>query len=644
MKNKITKLGFALLFIAGSAYAQNAKSVEKIVAATDVEFLNQYENGKKQEMSDNLKRAYQVAEEMNMPISGVNEDGSFFQLMGIDEAANSLRYYKTYNNTKTESSLQTANAKPLQALGITGKDMNVGLWDGGVPYTSHPSLKGRVVLKQSAAVALHPTHVAGTIAANNAIPEAKGFAPEATIWAYDYYSDIDEMTPAATKQGLLVSNHSYGLDYTKWTAGPGIFGRYEATARAYDELANAAPYYTMVFAAGNDRTYGYNPTKKGSDLLSQAGVSKNTIVVASTKGTEDFSEVAKITSPITFLSVFSSWGPTDDFRIKPDISAKGDQVVSLSDKGGTAVESGTSMATPAVTGVVVLWQEYFHQLFGEYMYSATVRALMAHSAREAGEAEGPDYKFGWGLIDADAGAQVMREKTQKKAALAELTMNQGESLEYEFEYDGNQPLIATIAWNDPAGSANNLTDSKIPVLVNDLDLKIVNVDTQQEFLPWALKNNKWNASGADIVERKVNSVDNIERVNVNSQVPGNYKVVVTHKGNLKGGSQDFTLIVSGAGTEMADIGNLSTKDQNFSKLNVYPNPTTDVVNVEGDLSELQGAGIMIYDMTGRKVLAKDNSFSEANIERINVSNLPQGLYLLDISNNGMRQILRFVKK
>src|SRR5690606_29728127 len=127
-----------------------------------------------------------------------------------------------------------------------------------------------------------------------------------------------------------------------------------------DELAFNSEMYTMVWAAGNDRRYNYNPGKGGRDLLSQAGVSKNVIVVASVKGTENFSEVATPLSPLNYLSSFSNWGPTDDFRIKPDISAKGDEVLSLHNKSinATAVMSGTSMAAPAVSGTIILWQQY----------------------------------------------------------------------------------------------------------------------------------------------------------------------------------------------------------------------------------------------------------------------------------------------
>src|SRR5690606_32291883 len=149
----------------------------------------------------------------------------------------------------------------------------------------------------------------------------------------------------------------------------------------------------------------------------------------------------------------------------------------------------------------------------------------------------------------------MREKTLDEAVLAELSMVQGQSLEYELEYNGNQPLIATTAWNDTARSALNTTNLNISTFVIDLDIRVVNTDTNQEFLPWALIHS-WTTSGASIATRMVNSRDNVERVNVNSRVPGNYKVIVNHKGTLKNGEQDFSLVISGAGTKMDSIGGL----------------------------------------------------------------------------------------
>src|SRR5690606_3297556 len=110
----------------------------------------------------------------------------------------------------------------------------------------------------------------------------------------------------------------------------------------------------------------------------------------------------------TFINTYSNYGPTDDFRIKPDIAAKGgeyniDSVISVgsSSVAAMATMQGTSMAAPAVTGVFALWQGYHKTVFDTYMRSASVRALMAHTAREAGPADGLDFMIGWGLIDGD---------------------------------------------------------------------------------------------------------------------------------------------------------------------------------------------------------------------------------------------------
>ena len=658
MKNKITTLFFVISLTSFGAFAQSGKDSQGILSNTNIERLNTLEK----EITNKKGKEYKVAEEraiaLNMPVSGVNEKGEAFHLMGLDDVTGELLYYSTSNNTPTNSSLQTANAKPLQVLGITGKNVTTAVWDGGVASNNHVSLKGRIIVKDNGNSGMtasgidHAAHVTGTVAANAQIVNAKGFATEATVWAYNFGNDSGEMA-AAAKLNLLVSNHSYGLDSSK--AGsviPGIYGRYNTQSAEYDEIANAAPYYTMVFAAGNDRDpstnpggVNYNPTKGGRDLLSQGGTSKNVVVVAATKGTEDFSGIATALSPTNFLTKFSNWGPTDDFRIKPDIAAKGGDVFSLSSSSitGTSTKSGTSMAAPAVTGVFVLWQQYFNQIFSQYMKSATVRAMMAHTAKEAGEAEGPDYKFGWGLIDADAGAQVMREKSQKMAVIAELSMGQSQSLNYDFEYDGNQPLIATIAWNDPAGSPLNTTNVNIASLVNDLDIKVVNLDTNAEYLPWALQHN-WNSSGSGIAARMVNSRDNIERVNVPVRTAGNYRVVVSHKGTLKAGSQDFSIIISGSGVRMKDLGTLSTEERAFTKLNLYPNPTVEVVNLEGDREELNGASIGIYNLNGAKVYEQHQLFDGVNSERIDVSQLQSGTYLLDIVNKDRRQVLKFIKK
>src|SRR5690606_20800271 len=126
------------------------------------------------------------------------------------------------------------------------------------------------------------------------------------------------------------------------------------------------------------------------------------------------------------------------------------------------------MSSPAVTGVFALWQGYYNQVHSDYMKSASVRALMAHTAREAGPAAGPDFMFGWGLIDAEKGVDVIDQAVANTALFRELEILQNTTFTYEFPYDGVEPLVVTIAWNDPAGAVSTIADADIKKLVNDL--------------------------------------------------------------------------------------------------------------------------------------------------------------------------------
>src|SRR5690606_1052497 len=100
---------------------------------------------------------------------------------------------------------------------------------------------------------------------------------------------------------------------------------------------------------------------------------------------------------------------------------------------------------------------------------------------------------------------------------------------------------------------------------------------------------------------------------------------------------------SGTGTVMDSIGNLAIKEQNFTRLSVYPNPTVDFINLEGEFSELHGAEIVIYDLTGKKVFTKNNAF-DSNREVLNVTNLTSGVYLMDVYHNNRRQVIKLVNK
>ena len=648
-------------------YAQS-EGYKKVLEETNVAFLLDYAKERELEKKANYELALQIANEKQLPISGV-KDGYAFTLVGYDEEHNVLKYIRTFNNVTTASSLQTANAKQFHTEGVKGLGMNVGVWDGGVAPVSHAGFgPGRYVIRDNGnspsnittSGRNHAAHVAGTIAANETFSEgnATGFAPQARILAYNFNEDETEMIAAAvnTQYPMIISNHSYGLDAELWFEYGGtsaIFGQYNSDARAFDIIANNAPYYTIVFAAGNDRTdyTFFNPSKNGKDLLSQGGVSKNTVVVAATRGTEDFTNISgptSMTGSNRFIADFSSYGPTDDFRIKPDIAAKGEDVFSLyaSNVGASGYMSGTSMAAPAVSGVFTLWQSYHNQLFNQFMLSSTVRALMAHSAREAGPALGPDFMYGWGLIDAGKGKEIMDLVPLELAKIAELTLSQNTTMNYEFEYTGEEPLVVTIAWNDPAGNVSSTNNLNIPNLVNNLDVKVINTETNEEFHPWALVQNPSISHTSTGIANRVgkNNRDNIEKVEVTSTTPGIYRVVVSHQGNLNGGSQDYSIIISGAGTEMPYLEGVASVEQYaLDKITVYPNPVEQSLFIEGQLDILYGADVEIFDLSGKRVYYSSdviNNFSPT----INVSDLQKGFYILTITKGSAKSSYKFVKK
>src|SRR5574343_220221 len=126
--------------------------------------------------------------------------------------------------------------------------------------------------------------------------------------------------------------------------------------------------------------------------------------------------------------------------------------------------------------------------------------------------------------------------------LYENTLNNGETFTKTIVATGKVPLSATIAWTDPPATINtdaatNLND-RTAKLIHDLDIKITR--NTQTFYPWALDVSSPSAAAS----KRVNSVDNVERIDVDSTVPGaTYTITVNHKGTLARGSQAYVLIV-----------------------------------------------------------------------------------------------------
>jgi hypothetical protein len=69
-----------------------------------------------------------------------------------------------------------------------------------------------------------------------------------------------------------------------------------------------------------------------------------------------------------------------------------------------------------------------------------------------------------------------------------------------------------------------------------------------------------------------------------------------------------------------------------SKLNIYPNPAKDNINIEVVEGDIKQANILLIDMTGRVILQKNIDLLSTTIHELSLSNIPNGIYMLQIQN------------
>ena len=229
------------------------------------------------------------------------------------------------------------------------------------------------------------------------------------------------------------------------------------------------------------------------------------------------------------MSTFSGWGPTDDGRIKPDFVAAGVGIFSTFETSDDAYGNlqGTSMSTPNAAGTFVLLQQLHKKLSGgRLMKSASLKGLIAHTAREAGRADGPDYEFGWGLVNAVGAADHLIKQNGDNILFREYDLTNQETIAIAITPEVGTKVTATICWIDPPGLVPAVSlDPKDTILVNDLDIKIFN--EQETNLPWTLD----PARPAAAAESGNNFRDNIEKIEFEASSEA-YTIEISHKGAI----------------------------------------------------------------------------------------------------------------
>jgi hypothetical protein len=511
--------------------------------------------------------------------------------------------------------------------GSTTAAGELGIWDGGGVYTTHAEFGGRVTQQDApGSIIQHATHVAGTMVAAGINTSARGMSYQALLHAYDWDFDTAEMA-AAGANGMQVSNHSYAYaagwesnywwgDITVSSAEDYGFGYYDSTAMDVDNVAYNAPYYLVCIAAGNDRNdswvgthyhwdgawvlsndaHGADYQNGGYDTISWTGNAKNPLLV----GAVNDIPAGYVDPTSVVLTPFSSWGPTDDGRIKPDIVANGQGLVSTNASAITpyATLSGTSMAAPNASGSVNLIAQEYEAQFGTRPRSSTLKAIVVNAADEAGAADGPDYANGWGLLNTYRAIEILHYQSDEAGGVFERTLNTGETHEYDFTVDAPQDVRLTIAWTDPPGTPPApAVDPAAIMLVNDLDLRITHVATVVTTYPWRLD----RTSPSSAATRGDNSIDNVESIDIDNAPAGEYHVTVNHKGALGSGAQGYGMVWRGLRSTPTPVGPGRVSAPKFELDAPYPNPIHEQATIGFTLDAGEAVSMHVYDASGRRV-------------------------------------------
>lgn len=396
--------------------------------------------------------------------------------------------------------LSHADALYGAPYGVNGTGVVVGHWDGGSVSSGHRDFGGRVTNYENSGVNDHATHTAGTILGSGAgDADAKGYAVGATMIAYDFYGD------AAAERREAKHEHYHQHDNHSWGSDGSSFGGYDALAGELDGDGRDA-LLMAVKSAGNDgqrsevvdQNYGF-------DSLSPDSTGKNVLIIGATEDDGN-------------LAPFSSRGPTNDGRVKPDLSANGSQLYSTLPGQGYGAMSGTSMSAPSVSGMMAMLSELYTRTYGRRWAPDEARAIMLHTVTDVFHT-GPDYRHGWGNADASAAANlILSDGSVPGRHLARGAVREGETVEWKMDVPaGATEVKVTMTWLDSTAQSTNMR-----ALIDDLDLVLIDPAGTQHF-PWTLDPAN---PFSDAVRTRKNDLDNIEQVLVNAPASGQWTVRV----------------------------------------------------------------------------------------------------------------------
>jgi hypothetical protein len=473
-----------------------------------------------------------------MPASRIAAMAGDDRVLWIEPALPRLSEVNAENRVAT--GVATLQAAPYS---LTGAGISAFIFDGGRARSTHVDFQGRLVslTGDTSPISDHATHVAGTVGGGGVSdPTEKGMAPGVRLisGAFEYagsgllytnVGDLEANYQAAISMGADVANNSIGSNVEINSYDCAWQGQYGVTDALIDSIAlgSLGRPMIMVWAAGNERQGSRCDTEGFGDFYS----------VAPPAGAKNHISVGAINANDNTMTDFSSWGPMDDGRLVPVVSAPGCQTVgnkgirstsSLSDTA-YAIYCGTSMASPTVSGIVALMLQDYRTITGTTLNPAPsmVRAMLAHSAQDLGNV-GPDYQFGYGAVRATNAIDLLRSREYFTDSVST-----GAATDYAIRVvPGQSEIRITLAWDDAPATPNAQA-----TLVNDLDLMLRGPDGRV-YYPWTL-NPQSPASPAS--RNSANKLDNIEQVLVANPAAGVWTVQV-RGANVPVGPQMYSVV------------------------------------------------------------------------------------------------------
>lgn len=511
-------------------------------------------------------------------LQGTIPTGNLHRLLESDsvlwlEPAPKPRLYDEVS-TKIVAGPNPTNGHPaaIHALGFDGTGVTVAVADSGLnngdSETMHPDLKGRVDgffyyggLTSAADGHGHGTHVAGIVAGNGATGETDdndalyglGVAPGAHIIAQRIFDSEGNYEPPSSMEKLARDAVRGGADIGSNSWGDDTQGRYDLSAAVFDALVRDADAitpgdqpYILEFSAGNS---GPAPKTIGSPA-----VGKNVIATGASQNNRF--DLYIYDAGQEAMADFSSRGPCEDGRIKPDVTAPGTWIASLqsgSASGENAwlsisanyqYQGGTSQSGPHVSGAAALFVQYYRETITNTLPSpALVKAALINSAVDMANAFGtgyvPNNEEGWGRIDL---TRLIGAQRAYRFIDQAVTLTNSQSYTTNIVVAAPDiPLRITMTYTDYPGNP-----AAIPALVNDIDLTVTGPDGS------IYCGNQFENGESIPGASSHDNINNVENIFIPNPTPGEYTVTVTAtriaEDSIKATSaidQDFALVVSG---------------------------------------------------------------------------------------------------